>query len=326
MTVEVPGLVVVRGAGDIATGVIQKLVHAGFAVVALETAEPMAIRWRAALATAVREARWVVEDLEGVRVASWAEASGVLAESHVRLSSGRRQQSHTWSGWQVPVLVDPEGALLGEVRPWAVVDAVLAKRNVGTTIEMAPVVVGLGPGFTAGVDCHYVIETMRGHELGRVIGDGPALPNTGIPGLIAGRAKERVLHAPASGVVRVVRGIGDVVEADEVVCLIEADDEPQDGGVAGPGDIPSYGRQSAAAGRPHRPHGVRAAIAGVIRGMIPDGARVHAGMKIADVDPRVELASSVDTISDKSRAVGGGALDAVLQGLMASGRWPAARV
>ena len=185
--------------------------------------------------------------------------------------------------------------ILDAVRPWALVDAVLAKRNVGTTRAMAPVVVGLGPGFTAGDDVHFVVETMRGHDLGRVIEKGQALPNTGIPGLIAGRAAERVLHSPANGTATVLRGIGDVVAAGEVVCRVDGAE-------------------------------VRSSIAGVVRGMIPDGYGVREGMKIADVDPRAELAASVDTISDKSRAVGGGVLDAVCRGLAAAGLWAPPRV
>jgi len=274
-----PGLVVVRGAGDIATGAIQKLVHAGFAVVALEMARPMAIRWRAALSPAVDRGRWAVEDLTGVRAADWTEASALLASG---------------APGTVPVLVDPDAAVLAEVTPWALVDAVLAKRNVGTTATMAPVVVGLGPGFTAGEDVHLVVETMRGHHLGRVIDAGPPLPNTGIPGLIAGRAAERVLHSPSAGVVEVRRGIGAVVRAGEVLCVIHGATDAE----------------------------VVASIDGVVRGMIPDGYPVPARFKIADVDPRVELADCVDTISDKSRAVGGATLDAVLQGLRRLGWTP----
>lgn len=284
---DVAGLVVVRGAGDIATGAIQRLAHAGFSVLALEVARPLAIRWRAALCPAVERGTWTVEDLTGVRVGSWAEASRVLADGSPEAPGDGR--------WRVPVLVDPDASILSEVRPWAVVDAILAKRNLGTTRSMAPVVVGLGPGFTAGDDCHYVVETMRGHDLGRVLADGPALANTGVPGLIAGRAAERVLHAPASGTVAVVRGIGDVVAPGEVVCRV--------GGVE-----------------------VRPAIGGVVRGMIPDGSVVRQGLKIADVDPRTELAASVDTVSDKSRAVGGAVLDAVCRGLVAAGLWSPPRV
>lgn len=271
--VDAPGVVVVRGAGDLATGVIQKLVHAGFGVVAVEVPAPLAIRWRAALCTAVTRGRWAVEDLTGVHAESWTEASELLGEPGV-----------------VPVLVDPDAALLARLQPWAVVDAILAKRNLGTHRGMAPVTVGLGPGFTAGDDVDYVVETMRGHRLGRVIAEGPPLPNTGVPGLIAGRAAERVLHAPASGEVRVLRKIGDLVAADEALCLV--------GGVE-----------------------ARTSIAGVVRGMIPDGSVVPAGLKVADVDPRVELAGEVDAISDKARAVGGAALDAVMQGLVARGLW-----
>lgn len=289
---DVPGLVIVRGAGDIATGAIQRLVHAGLSVVALDVPDPSAIRWRAALCTALREGRWQVEDMTGVRAADWSEAARLLGPGGdaARLPGTR---------WVVPVLPDPGCSVLDEVRPWALVDAILAKRNLGTNRAMAPVSVGCGPGFVAGVDVDYVVETMRGHHLGRVICEGPAIPNTGIPGLIAGRAAERVLHSPVAGPVEVRRNIGDVVAAGEVVCIVHGADGPAE---------------------------VGASIAGVIRGMIPDGFTVPPRFKIADVDPRVELADCVDTISDKSRAVGGGALDAVLQGLVARGLWGPARV
>lgn len=289
-------LVVVRGAGDLATGTIQKLAHAGFRVLALETAEPLAIRWRAALSTAVREGSWTVEDLTGVRVGSLAEADAVW---RARPEGG------------VPVLVDPDAAVVAQARPAALVDAILAKRNVGTHRGMAPVTVGLGPGFTAGDDVDFVVETMRGHDLGRVIDEGSALPNTGVPGLIAGRAAERVLHAPASGVLTVVRGIGSVVAEGEVLATIAAE-----GGVIDQAARPAEADRPGAGARDQgQGVDVRSAIAGVVRGMIADGTRVPQGLKIADVDPRAELAAVVDTISDKARSVGGGALDAVLQGL-----------
>ena len=281
--VAAPGLVVVRGAGDLATGAIQKLAHAGLAVVALEVERPMAIRWRAALSPAVQRGRWAVEDLVGVAVADWPHAQRVLAQGVPGV---------------VPVLVDPEAALLAQVRPDALVDAILAKRNVGTHRAMAPVTVGCGPGFTAGDDVDYVVETMRGHRLGRVLEAGSALPNTGIPGLIAGAAAERVVHAPAAGALTVRRGIGDLVAAGETIAEIAAD-----GG----------------------PVVVEAALAGVIRGMIPDGYPVRPGLKIADIDPRPEMADCCDTISDKSRAVGGAVLDAVLLGLRREGLWGSRR-
>lgn len=175
---DVPGLVVVRGAGDIATGVIQKIVRAGFMVVALEVTNPSAIRWRAALCPAVTLGCWRVEDLTAVRAADWEAARGLL-------------EAWAGPGYLVPVLVDPDAELLTSVRPLAVVDAILAKRNLGTHRAMAPVTIGCGPGFSAGDDVDLVVETMRGHQLGEVITRGPAQPNTGVPGVIAGRAAEQ---------------------------------------------------------------------------------------------------------------------------------------
>lgn len=276
-----PNLVVVRGAGDIATGAIQKLAHAGFDVVALEVPHPMAIRWKAALCPALHEGRWTVEDLTGVRVET-AETALALFESWDETS------------FPVAVLADPDARSLEALRPIALVDAILAKRNCGTHMGMAPVTVGCGPGFTATEDVHLVVETMRGHFLGKVLLTGSALPNTGVPGLIAGRAAERVLHSPAPGVVEARRGIGDVVAEGETICVITG---------------------------PHGRTEVKATIAGVIRGMIPDGFEVPERFKIADVDPRLEMVDCCDTISDKSRAVGGGALDAVLLGLTRQGLW-----
>ena len=285
-----------RGAGDIATGVIQKLVHAGFAVVALEVERPMAIRWRAALSPAVEHGRWAVEDLVGVRVETpLVELVETPLVELVETTSRRVVSAGSTSAGStsvVPVLVDPDARCLAELCPWAVVDAILAKRNVGTHRGMAPVTVGLGPGFTAGDDVDYVVETMRGHELGRVISSGQARPNTGVPGLIAGKASERVIHAPVAGRVSVVSGIGTLVEAGQTLCRIA--------GPTGETDV-------------------AASIGGVVRGMIPDGYDVPAGLKIADVDPRADMVNACDTISDKSRAVGGAALDAVLQGLCRAG-------
>ena len=201
---DVPGLVVVRGAGDIATGVIQKIVRAGFTVVALEAANPSAIRWRAALCPAVTRGRWQVEDLTAVRAADWGQTRQLLVD---------------WAGpgHLVPVLVDPSAELLNAIRPLGVVDAILAKRNLGTHRAMAPVTIGCGPGFSAGDDVDLVVETMRGHQLGRVITSGPAQPNTGVPGVIAGRAAERVLRSPAAGVVEVLHGIGEIVNEGDVI-------------------------------------------------------------------------------------------------------------
>lgn len=252
-------LVVVRGAGDLGTGCIVRLVRSGFRVVALELPDPRAIRRTVSLCEAVHDGSATVEDVRGVR------HSGVPDD---------------WARGEVPVLVDPEGASLASLAPLALVDAIMAKRNLGTRIDLAPVVVGLGPGFLAGRDVHAVVETNRGHDLGRVILRGGTEGNTGVPGLVGGRGPERVLHAPVAGVVEPVLAIGDRVEAGEPVLAV-------DGTV------------------------VCAAIAGVVRGLLRPGFRVHAGMKVGDVDPRCARENCF-TISDKARAVAGGVLEAIL--------------
>ena len=181
----------------------------------------------------------------------------------------------------VPVLVDPEAELALALAPDALVDAILAKRNLGTTADMAPAVVAVGPGFTAGEDCHAVVETMRGHYLGRVLYEGSALPNTNVPGLIGGYAGERVLRAPADGVFQGALAIGDRVEAGDVAGYVDG--------------VP-----------------MACTIGGVLRGLLADGVRVHRGMKSGDVDPRCE-ADHCWLVSDKALAVGGGVLEAVLR-------------
>jgi xanthine dehydrogenase accessory factor len=178
------------------------------------------------------------------------------------------------------VLAEPDAALISALQPDAEIDAILAKRNLGTAITDAPVVVALGPGFTAGVDCHAVIETMRGHDLGRVILSGPAAPNTGIPGNIGGFTTERVLRAPKDGILTEIRHIGDLVEKGESIA--EVDGTP-----------------------------IPAPLSGVIRGLLPSGTPVVCGMKSGDVDPRAVL-SNCYTVSDKARAIGGGVLEAIL--------------
>ncbi|MGD8584944.1 MAG: selenium-dependent molybdenum cofactor biosynthesis protein YqeB [Chloroflexota bacterium] len=257
-------LVVLRGGGDLATGVAYRLHQAGFPLIMLELARPLVVRRRVALATAVLEGAVDVEGLVGRRVASWPEA---LALS----GSG-----------QIPVLVapgwPPDGWQPGQVR--VLVDGRIAKRNIDTHIDQAPLVIALGPGFSAGDDCHAVIETKRGHRLGRVIWQGPALPNTGRPGEIAGKASERVLRAPAAGEVSWQVSIGDAV--------VEGQALGQAGG------------QSLAA-----------PFTGVVRGLIAPGSRVPAGYKIGDLDARADRQACF-TISDKALAVGGGVLEAIL--------------
>jgi xanthine dehydrogenase accessory factor len=256
-------LIVIKGAGDLATGVAHRLFRSGFPLVMTELPQPTAIRRPVAFAAAVYDGVITVEGVTAVRTE--------LAAAAAVAGSGR-----------IAVVVDPQGEAIKLLKPWAVVDAVMAKRNTGTGLTDAPVVVALGPGFAAGLDAHYVIETARGHYLGRVIEQGGALPDTGEPGEVGGRSGERLLRAPGDGVFRAARAIGDSVAPGETV-----------------GDV---------AGQP-----VRAVIAGVLRGLIHDGLTVSAGKKIGDIDPR-NRREYCFIISDKARAVGGGVLEALLAG------------
>jgi len=248
---------IVRGAGDIATGVIVRLVRCGFCVVALESPRPSAIRRTVSLCEAV--------------YAGEAQVEGITA----RLVSALPSE---WPGY-VPVLIDTDCRVLQKADLAALVDAILAKRNLGTRMDMAPATVGLGPGFTAGEDVHAVVETMRGHDLGRVLWQGSALPNTGVPGMVGGYSVERVIHAPVEGKVHILRDIGSKVEKNELLATI--DRTP-----------------------------VCAKIPGVVRGMIREGYQVFRGMKMADVDPREN--ADWHSVSDKARAVSGGVVEALM--------------
>ncbi|GBD09238.1 hypothetical protein HRbin22_01487 [Candidatus Thermoflexus japonica] len=264
--------VAVKGGGDLGTGAILRLHRAGFRVWVTELPQPLAIRRAVAVASAVYEGAITVEGHTARRVADPSEFPAL------------------WERGEIPVLVDPGGESIRRLRPEVVVDAIMAKRNTGTSIEDAPVVVALGPGFTAGVDCHAVVETARGHDLGRVYYTGSALPDTGIPGTIGGHDVLRVLRAPCAGRFRGIRRIGDRVEAGEIVAYV--DETP-----------------------------IRTAIAGVLRGLLFDGLEVTPGMKVGDVDPRAE-ARHCFTVSDKAWAVGGGVLEAVLKCLHERGWIP----
>jgi xanthine dehydrogenase accessory factor len=256
-------LVIIRGGGDLATGVAYRLHKAGFPLIVLELARPLVIRRKVALATAVLEGEIQIEDMHGC-LAPTPESALEMAYNNT-----------------IPVLVAPDlSALRLLPSAFAVIDARIAKRNIDTHMNQAPLVIGMGPGFSAGVDCHAIIETMRGHRLGRVIWDGPALPNTGTPGIIAGKGAERVLRAPVDGLVDWKLEIGDLVKADQVI-----------------GDV---------AGQP-----VIAPFAGVVRGTIAEGTAVTTGMKIGDVDARGNVQACF-TISDKALAMGGAALEAML--------------
>ena len=256
-------LVVIRGAGDLASGIALRLHRSGMQVVMTELPRPLAVRRTVAFCEAVRFGSVTVE--------------GITA----RLARDGEQALDILRRGELPVLADPEGACIRELKPEAVVDAILAKRNLGTAITDAPVVIGVGPGFTAGADCHAVVETMRGHTLGRAIYDGTALPNTNIPGLIGGFAGERVLRAPAGGVFRTALEIGAQVCSGDVAGYVEG--------------IP-----------------MRCTIDGVLRGLIADGTEVRLRMKCGDVDPRGD-SSHCCQVSDKALAVGGGVLEAILK-------------
>lgn len=271
-------LIVVRGAGDLATGTIHRLKKAGFRLLVLEAEHPAAIRRQVALSEAVYAGSARVEDVEAVRM------DVDLAEKKNRKELLEQEMERIWKKDGVPVLVDPAGLSIAALCPAVVVDAILAKKNLGTTKEMAPLVIALGPGFTAGEDVDVVIETKRGHNLGRVIRSGSAVPNTGIPGIIGGYGKERVMHAQAEGILRNVASIGDIVEARAVIAEIETEK----------GTVP-----------------VEASLSGLLRGLIRDGYPVTKGFKIADIDPRKEELQNCFTISDKARCIAGSVLEVI---------------
>lgn len=262
--------VLIRGAGDLASGVAHRLHEAGLKVVMTEIERPLVIRRTVAFAEAVFKGRTTVEGVSAVRVHSPDDIH------------------ETWARREIPVLVDPGLRYLRDMKPHVLVDAILAKRNLGTYRGMAPVVIALGPGFEAPEEVDAVVETERGHYLGRVTYHGSARPDTGIPGMVVGCSWERLIRSPADGVFRSGAGIGDCVRAGDVVGHV--------------------GDEQVVVG-----------IAGVVRGLIHDGLQVKRGMKIGDVDPRNDPALCF-SISDKARAVGGGVLEALLHLLFAEGR------
>ena len=254
-------LVIIRGGGDLATGVAVRLFRAGFSVVILEVDHPTVIRLPVSFARAVYEGKAIVEDIEAVLIPSWEKAKDTIKQR------------------KIPVLVDPEGSCIKRLSPNVLVDAILAKRNLGTRINQAPLVIGLGPGFTAGEDVDVVIETMRGHNLGRVYYQGQAAPDTGVPGEVGGEAKRRLLRTPAEGKIIPLHKIGDLVKAGEVIAGVER--------------IP-----------------LKAEISGVLRGLIYLKSRVTKGMKVGDIDPR-GVREYCFTVSDKARSIGGAVLEAI---------------
>jgi xanthine dehydrogenase accessory factor len=254
--------VMIRGGGEMASGVAHRLFRAHLKVVMTEVPQPLCVRRTVSFCEALFDEAQEVEGVTACRVSSPKEVSSI------------------WDEGMIPLLIDPEGISRDVLKPSVVVDAILAKKNIGTHTGDAPLVIGLGPGFWAGRDVDVVIETNRGHDLGRVIYDGPAEPDTGVPGDIAGVGTQRVLRAPRDGAFRPVKEIGAMVEEGETVAWVE--DDP-----------------------------VNATISGVLRGLLREGTSVQKGLKSGDVDPRARRENCF-TISDKARAIGGGVLEAIL--------------
>lgn len=256
-------IVVIKGAGDLATGVACRLKSCGFSVLMTETPQPTTVRRTVAFSRAVYEGMAQVEGFHAVLVSDKKEAEDAMSR-----------------GW-IPVMVDPEACIVREISPDVVVDAILAKRNINTSRNDAPVVIALGPGFSAGTDCHAVVETMRGHFLGKVYYRGSAIPNTGIPGEVGGYTKERILRAPCEGIFRPCVEIGDRVQKGDRVALVD--------------------------GSP-----VTAQLSGIVRGLLQDGVPVVKGMKSGDVDPRCKREYCF-SVSDKARSIAGGVLEAIIR-------------
>jgi xanthine dehydrogenase accessory factor len=257
--------VLIRGGGEMASGIAYRLHQSRLKVLITEVAAPTAVRRTVAFAEAAYEGAHTIEGVKAVRV---NDVKTVHAE---------------WQKGNIPLFIDPEARVRATVRPHVVIDAIMAKRHSDTKIIDAPLVIGIGPGFTAGVNAHAVIESNRGYNLGRVIWDGAAEPDTGVPAPVAGHANERVLRAPRSGRFKALRDIGDLVERGEIVA--EVDDEP-----------------------------LQAEIPGMVRGMLKSGVAIRAGVKVGDIDPRREREYCY-SISDKARAIGGGVLEAILHSL-----------
>ena len=256
------GIIVIRGGGDIGTGVAHRLHKSGFNVVIAEIEKPLVIRRKVAFAQAVFDRETVVEDVKAVKAQKREEINSILKEGNI------------------PVIVDPDCSIAAEIKAEVVVDATLAKKNRGMHKDLAPITVALGPGFKAGEDVDVVIETQRGHNLGKVIHEGSAEPNTGVPEAVEGYREERVLRAPCDGKIRSVSDIGDQVKKGVTVCYV--------------------GEEA-----------VKSSLKGVVRGIIQDGTKVKKGLKIGDIDPR-GIKNHCYTISDKARAVAGGVLEAIL--------------
>lgn len=252
----------IRGAGDLATGIALRLYRSGFDIIMSDIAVPTTVRRTVAFSPAVYTGETSVEGI-----------TGKLCENISMIDTVIESRC-------IPVIVDPSGEIMKEYKPDVIVDAIIAKTNIGTKITDADIVIGVGPGFEAGVDCHAVVETKRGHNLGRVLWSGSAYPNTGVPGNIGGYTVERIIRATADGVFRAKVNIGDYVKAGDLLAYCD--------------ETPVY-----------------ANIDGIVRGLLQDGVKVKTGMKSGDVDPRAEKEYCF-TVSDKASAIGGGVLEAIL--------------
>lgn len=255
-------LIVIKGAGDIASGIALRLKHAKFDVVMTDIERPTAIRRTVCFSQAIVNGTAQVEDVKAEKANNAEEIKKILSMGNIA------------------VIADEKAKIIKALKPEAIVDAILAKENLGTKIDDAPIVIGVGPGFTAGIDCHAVIETKRGHYLGRVIKNGSAAANTGVPGNIGGYTTERIIRAVKDGVFDPVCEIGDTVKEGQTVAYIDGE-------------------------------AVKCSIGGVLRGILPKGTPVYKGMKSGDVDPRC-VKEHCYTVSDKALAVGGGVLEAIL--------------
>ena len=252
----------IRGAGDLATGIALRLYRSGFDIIMSDTAVPTTVRRTVAFSPAVYTGETSVEGITGKLCENISMIDTVIESGCI------------------PVIVDPSGEIMKEYKPDVIVDAIIAKTNIGTKITDADIVIGVGPGFEAGVDCHAVVETKRGHNLGRVLWSGSAYPNTGVPGNIGGYTVERIIRATADGVFKAKVNIGDYVKAGDLLAYCD--------------ETPVY-----------------ANIDGIVRGLLQDGVKVKTGMKSGDVDPRAEREYCF-SVSDKASAIGGGVLEAIL--------------
>lgn len=269
MKTSVP-TIAIRGAGDLATGVALRLYRAGMRnIVMLETENPLAVRRTVVFSEAIYLKKTNVEEVTAKHCSQCSEIQ------------------FAWEAGIIPVLCDPKASCLETIKPDVVIDAIIAKKNIGTTISMAPLVIGLGPGFTAGEDVHVAIETKRGHYLGRVIRHGSPIPNTGIPGSVEGFTKERVHWADESGIFTTQRDIGMLLTKGDLVGYVNT--QP-----------------------------ITATISGVLRGLLPNGTPVQKGTKLADIDPR-KAPAYCGEVSDKALAIGGGVLEAICAHLFAQG-------